>query len=119
MISIDESNSSITIGLLSIFILVFLIVALIALIKKCFSKKPNHIEQQSNLLEMNEPLLVNSLETPLDFTNFKKEKCIGKGSFGTVFLCSLPPDFKRKFALKHLNSIKNEVCFAFHIFPFT
>jgi hypothetical protein len=46
----------------------------------------------------------------LDFSTYKKEKCIGKGSFGTVFLCTLPPDFKtRKFALKHLISSKNEV----------
>ena len=67
------------------------------------------LKKQSNNMEMSEMPLVNSLEMPLDFSNFKKEKCIGKGSFGTVFLCSLPPDFKRKFALKHLNSIKNEV----------
>jgi hypothetical protein len=78
------------------------------------SSESNHVE---HLMEMNMDALsdMNSFdfekdEAQLDFSNYKKEKCIGKGSFGTVFLCTLPPDFKtRKFALKHLISSKNEV----------
>ena len=83
----------------------FLVILLVVCIK-VFPLKKQTINME---MCMSETPLVNSLEMPLDFSDFKKEKCIGKGSFGTVFLCSLPPDFKRKFALKHLNSIKNEV----------
>ena len=52
--------------------------------------------------------LINKLDTHdqiLDFNNFKKEVCIGRGGFGKVNLCSLPPDFNRKFVVKLLDSV--------------
>ena len=44
----------------------------------------------------------------LDFNNFKKEVCIGRGGFGTVNLCSIPPDFNRKFVVKLLDSVPSK-----------
>ena len=47
--------------------------------------------------------LINKLDTHdqiLDFNNFKKEVCIGRGGFVPVNLCSIPPDFNRKFVVK-------------------
>ena len=43
----------------------------------------------------------NDFGSKFDFAEFKKEKCIGRGSFGTVFLCSIS-DSERKFAVKIL-----------------
>ena len=40
-----------------------------------------------------------------DFSNFQKEDCIGKGSYGTVYAISLPPKFEKKYALKHMSSL--------------
>ena len=44
----------------------------------------------------------------LDFNNFRKEICIGRGGFGKVNLCSLPPDFNRKFVVKLLDSVPSK-----------
>ena len=55
--------------------------------------------------------LINKLDTHdqiLDFNNFKKEVCIGRGGFGTVNLCSIPPDFNRKFVVKLLDSVPSK-----------
>ena len=38
----------------------------------------------------------------LDFSKFNKEECIGKGSFGNVFKCSIPPDLQQKYAVKQI-----------------
>ena len=67
----------------------------------------NHSQQSNPTKEISMSLLnVNqSRELLLDFSNFKKEECIGHGGFGTVNLCSIPPYHDRKFAVKHLNSL--------------
>ena len=38
----------------------------------------------------------------LDFSKFNKEECIGKGSFGNVFKCTIPPDLQQKYAVKQI-----------------
>ena len=44
----------------------------------------------------------------LDFSKFNKEECIGKGSFGNVFKCSIPPDLKHKYAVKQIEILYAE-----------
>ena len=53
-------------------------------------------------------LRVDTHDQILDFNNFKKEVCIGRGGFGTVNLCSIPPDFNRKFVVKLLDSVPSK-----------
>lgn len=43
-----------------------------------------------------------SRNVSIDFRNFKREEAIGKGSYGTVYKCSLPPCFETKYAVKHI-----------------
>ena len=43
-------------------------------------------------------------QNELDFNNFIKEECIGRGGCGTVSLCSLPLNNNRKFVVKHLDT---------------
>jgi regulatory protein YycI of two-component signal transduction system YycFG len=45
----------------------------------------------------------------IDFRNFKLEDCIGQGNYGTVYKCSLPPSFEKKYAVKHIECV--DVCF--------
>ena len=66
----------------------------------------DHTQQSNptNDISMSMLNVNHSHELLLDFSNFKKEECIGHGGFGTVNLCSIPPYHDRKFAVKHLNS---------------
>ena len=43
-------------------------------------------------------------QNELDFNNFIKEECIGRGGCGTVSLCSLPLNNNRKYVVKHLDT---------------
>ena len=44
----------------------------------------------------------------LDFSKFNKEECIGKGSFGCVFKCTIPPDLQQKYAVKQIETVYAE-----------
>jgi hypothetical protein len=44
----------------------------------------------------------------LDFSKFNKEECIGKGSFSSVYKCSIPPDLKHKYAVKQIETVYAE-----------
>jgi hypothetical protein len=52
----------------------------------------------------------------VDFRNFKLEDCIGQGNYGTVYKCSLPPSFEKKYAVKHIECV--DVCLICCIYLF-
>ena len=57
--------------------------------------------------------LSNSLNITVDFKKLRKESCIGKGSFGSVFMCTHPSYKERKFAVKHI--FPNDVSFDWNM----
>ena len=59
---------------------------------------------KSNVLNIKDNIEVSAV----DFKSFQKEDCIGKGGFGTVYKCFVPPYFHRKYAVKHLPPVFNE-----------
>jgi hypothetical protein len=50
----------------------------------------------------------NTVTIKLDFSKFNKEERIGKGSFGNVFKCSIPPNLQHKYAVKQIETVYAE-----------
>ena len=67
----------------------------------------------SNKVVSNNFSLSNSLNITVDFKKLRKESCIGKGSFGSVFMCTHPSYKERKFAVKHI--FPNDVSFDWNM----
>ena len=42
-------------------------------------------------------------KTDIDFNLFKIGEQIGRGGFGTVYICTIPPNNQDKYAVKHVN----------------
>ena len=55
----------------------------------------------------------------VDFRNFKLEDCIGQGNYGTVYKCSLPPSFEKKYAVKHIECVDVCLICCFYFFFFS
>ena len=100
------------IGVIGSFVLSvpFIIIAC----KYICKKKPKCIIENNITVNSDRSLLIKSeitsdyqtirsaVNIKLDFSKFKKEECIGKGSFGNVFKCSIPPDLQQKYAVKQI-----------------
>ena len=119
----DNKKKSILPLIIIIFILLFIIIIFLikhgfgkqnsAINLKCFScfnsntlnQTQNILIQEQNISFLNPNLM--SKDGVLNFNNFKKEKCIGRGGFGTVNICTIAPSHDRKFAVKHLDILPN------------
>ena len=120
--STSTSTSELEIALLSIMAFLFLLIIVLAFavkfLHKLTSPKPfqnnltlNYTKESNDLTITSEIVLshnqtiTNTIQINLDFSNFKKEQLIGKGSYGLVYMCSLPPKFEHKYAVKHMFSL--------------
>ena len=86
--------------ILSRIVIVVLIVSAILLTYTWLNKQGHSLKRQGIHFT-----LIKKVE--IDFRNFKREVCIGHGGFATVNLCSIPPDYDRKFVVKHFDSMLN------------
>jgi len=88
--------------------------------KHIYKKKSKCIIENNITVNSDRSLLINSeitsdyqtirstVHIKLDFSKFNKEECIGKGSFGNVFKCSIPPNIEHKYAVKQIETVYAE-----------
>jgi len=84
-----------------------------------FSNRIIIIKNATSILSINRKIFSYQFKTSrhvsIDFRNFRIEESIGKGSYGTVYKCSLPPSFEKNYAVKHIECENVSLKFRFEI----
>jgi hypothetical protein len=99
---------------------ILLIPFIIIACKYIYKQKSKCIIENNITINSDQSLLINSeitsdyqtirssVHIKLDFSKFNKEERIGKGSFGNVFKCSIPPNLQHKYAVKQIETVYAE-----------
>ena len=80
---------------------------------KCIIENNITVKSDRSLLKKSEitsdhKTISSTVTIKLDFSKFNKEERIGKGSFGNVFKCSIPPNLQDKYAVKQIETVYAE-----------